>query len=190
MQSTKRARVVRGARPLTAAEREAELARVLAASVPRPVEPVPLDDLADADLIRQVETRRVHRYSADVFDWVEAALAGTPLRQADAAGKPVVGTWLVDALPLWVECGWLVRVTWPELFEDRPDVEVVAPRTEDEAAHHGLSVRRPHRPRGRHRKPTMPGCQGGFLAGPGQVCPNLRVTGHEFCPTCELALGE
>lgn len=190
MAATKRARVKRGARALTPSEAALELARVLdqaAAPLAAPLaDPVPLDDLADADLVRQVESRKAQQWGDQVATWLDAMLAGTPQRLVDAEGRAVVGTWLADVLPAWMECEWLARITWPELYEDRPDV--VPPRTAADALAHGLSIVRPRRRRGRLRTPTLPGCKGGFLAGQGHDCPNLRVTGHEFCPECEAVL--
>ena len=186
MTTTKRARVKRGGRGLTPIEAAAELAKFVDASVPPPADPVPLDALADADLVRQVETRRANRWADSVRAWLDAKLAGTPQRLVDAAGEPVVGTWMADVLPAWMEAEWMARIVWPELYEEGPDL--VAPRTAAEAEAYGLKVSRPHRKRGRHRTPTLPGCQGGFLVAPDHLCPNLRVSGHEFCPACESAI--
>ena len=192
MTAAKRAKVRRGGSGLTPIEAAAELAKVVDASVPRPAEPPALDSLDDADIIRQVEHRRAHRWADDVRDWLDAKLAGTPQRVVDGAGEPVVGTWLADVLPAWMEVEWIARVTYPELYEERPDV--LPPRTALEAIAEGLTIKPPPGDRlGRRRRKhlrtaTVPGCPGGFITSPDHVCRNLRVVGHDFCPTCEAAL--
>ena len=196
--TTRRAKLARrGGRGLTPLEAAAELARVVDASVPRPAEPPPLDSLDDAEIIRQVEHRRAQKWADDVRAWLDAMLAGTPQRlcwpdTVAVPDRPVAGTWLADVLPAWMECEWVARVTWPELYEEGPDL--VAPRTAAEAYDLRLTVKPPpgdahgRRRRKRLRTPTLPGCPGGFLVGPAHACPNLRVVGHSFCPACEAAI--
>jgi hypothetical protein len=87
-----------------------------------------------------------------------------------------------------LEVELMLRVTAPELYDAMPDEEIVGIYTVEDAIDAGLSVKL-RRKRGSKRKkarrPTLPGCRGGFLTGPDHTCLNLRVRGHEFCPECE-----
>lgn len=188
-----------GGRGMTPLEQHAALVHVLNAAdrdevggvtPPEYTAARPLDDLGDDDLVRQAETARAWRWAAELADWLAVGICGYPdaaALMADVLAEryagPADGLAVALALPAWCEAEWLARVTWPELYEDRPDVR--PPRTAAEAAAHGLSVRRPRRRRQRLRTPTLPGCQGGFLTSADHVCHSLRVRGHEMCPACE-----
>ncbi|MDB5298302.1 MAG: hypothetical protein JWO31_4285 [Phycisphaerales bacterium] len=179
---------------LTAAERAAELSRILDAPAAVPSRQVALDDLDDDALVQAVETARAHRQVRPFANWLAQALCGSAdsdvlLRDA-IAGRVSVG-WgepaaLALALPAWCEAELVARITYHELYEDRPDEpEVTPPRDAAEAVAMGLSLRRKRRRK--PKTPTLPGCGGGFLVGPGYACPELRVVGHDMCPACEHA---
>ncbi|MDB5297222.1 MAG: hypothetical protein JWO31_3205 [Phycisphaerales bacterium] len=196
-----------GGRGMTPLEQAAEIARTLNAgpaaggyAPPEFSPPVPLDDLGDDDLVRQIEAGRARRNGRVMADWLAAVVVGfrtfaaldETLDQAgwvapEVRGDPVA---VVLALSVFWEAEWLARAVWPQFFE-RPEPatpdepQYLAPRTAADAAAAGLrEVRRRHRPRPNLRTPTLPGCKGGFITSPTHVCPELRVRGHDYCPTC------